>query len=420
MQEGIFIATVKNKKIGLASTDLLAVFYGDNTSDSIQTPKHRLIDWEVSDSDDEKDSFSIVLDNYDLSLIDSKLFKKGNTIIFQYGYQGNMSETFTGIINKRSGWRTLTISGNFKSEVAISERQKTQKWTNKTLSDVAKELFSDEGLNAIVDDTKSVQAVIMRQNETVMQFLKRKAKEIAGSYVVYVENDTGYFVKKRLHHQPVLTLHFATEAVEEDYITIGEPEFIDEQEGVAVEETVKGMDLLNKKPINEKGSNENSEQTSLGKGTYYFDEAVGGFKYRKATATSSDETGMGKPTQKQTADGAKGHAQSGFDDKNSKAFQLNWNIIGHPKLKAKVVVAVKCDSKEVSGNWYIKKCTHKGGVNSGYVTSLNLTRNALGLLPGTQPATPKGGTNNKEADSKKSNERSYVFDEQAGKLRPKI
>lgn len=418
--EGFFVGTVKNEKIGLASTDLVPIFYGDATADSRETPRHRLIDWEVTDSDKEKDAFMFVLDNYDLSLIDSNIFKKGNTVTFQYGYSGEMSETFTGVINKRTGWRTLTISGNFKSEIAISERQKTQKWTNKKISDVARELFAEEGLRATVDDTVTVLPVIMRQNETTMQFLKRKAQEIPGAYEVYVEGDTGFFVKKKLEKKPILTLHFATEQNDADYITIGEPEFIDEQEGVAVEETVKGMDILNKKPLTEKGSNETSEQTSLGKGTYYFDSAVGGFKYRPPTAQSSAETGRGKPTQKQTTETAKQHAQSGFDGKNAKAFQLQWTIVGNPKIKAKEIVTVSCDSKEVSGNWYIEKCTHKGGVSGAYVTSLYMIRNALGQVPGTLPATPRGGTNNKETDVTSKDERKYVFDANAGKFRPKL
>lgn len=421
-ENGVFVASVSNPKTGLRATSLLGIFYGDGKIDSKETPQNRMINWEIVDAEEKMDSFSFTLANDNLDLFDSQLFLKGTEIEFQFGYPDNLSEKFKGVIDTRRGWRTMTVSGKFKNEISISNRQATQKWTNKSIKQVATELFEEEGLEAIVDSTLGTDAilpVIIRENLTVLQFLKKKAGEMKGDFHVYVEHNIGYFTERKFKETPSLTLKYGVETDDSDYRTIKEPNFSDEQESVATEESAKGMDILKKKPFEEKGSNTSSEQTSLGKGSYYFDTAIGGFKHRPAKEGKSGETGISKSTAKQTSETAKQKAQAGFDKKNSKAFKLTWSVFGDPKIKAKQVVGVKCDSKIISGNWYAKEVRHTcpGGA---YDTSLTLIRNASGEIPGTEKATPKGGTNNKEAENRKKDQRTYAFDKKAGKFRPKL
>lgn len=420
--EGFFTGFVSNKKNGLVRTNLIPVFYGGEGQDSTETPRERMISWEIIDNEEEMDEFSFVLENDDLALFDSPLFLKGNTIEFQFGYNGNMSETFTGVISSRTGWREMRIAGQFKNEIAITNRQATQKWANKSLRQIAIELFQAEGLIPEVDSTEATNRVltnVVRNNETVYQFLKRKSGDIEGTFQVYVEGDRGFFVQKKLAQAPSIILKYGTEIIDSDYITIGEPEFTDEQEQTATEETVKGFDLLKKKPIQEKGNNSESSQTSLGQGSYFFDQAIGGFKYREPAAQKSAETGKAKATQKQSTDTAKSEAQGSFDKKNAKAYGLRWTIIGNPKARAKQTIEVECSSKIISGIWYSPKVVHSctGGA---YDTTFEMQRNAQGQVPGTEKATPKGGNNNKKADTEKSNERAYIYDDRSGKFKPKL
>lgn len=415
--EGFFLAKVSNTKTGLALTDLTATFYGDQLPENPETPKARLISWSVIDADKELDSFEFMLANDDLKLFDSPLFRNGNEIEFQFGTRLNLSRKFKGVISSTTGWRTMKVSGRFKSEISISNRQASEKFENKTLSEVAEILFIREGLTPVVDKTKIKLNVIIKRDETVLQFLKRKSIAIGGSYVTYVEGNKGFFVKKDFNQTPRLVLRYGKERSDADYKTIGEPNYQDVQDNKATEETVKGFDVLNKKPVKGKGNNETSDQTSLGKGTAIFDTAIGGFKFQKKAALKSEETGKATPTVKQNQIEADDHAKGKFDTKNSKSFKLKWVIVGDANVSAKVVAQVETDSVKVSGLWYIEKVMHKG-VGGSYDTSIDMIRNASGKVPGSKDATPKAGTNEKKADADGDNKQEYKFNKLTGVFNP--
>ncbi|MEE8150651.1 MAG: hypothetical protein V3T43_02905 [Nitrosomonadaceae bacterium] len=415
--EGFFLGKVSNNKTGLAPTDLTAVFYGDQVPETPESPKARMISWTVTDADKELDSFEFLLANDDLRLFDMPLFRKGNEIIFQFGTRDNLSRRYKGVISSRTGWRTIKISGRFKSEIAISNSQATEKFENMKISEIAEKLFEREGLTAFVDDTKIKLNVVIKRDETVLQFLKRKAGEIGGAYEVYVENEKGYFVKKDFTQRASMILRYATEKRESDYKTIGEPSYQDVQDNKATEETIKGFDVLEKKAIKSKGNNETSEQTSLGGGTAVFDASIGGFKFKPKGANKSEDTGKGKPTAKQKKNQADEEAKSKFDKKNTKAFKLGWKIEGDASVNAKILAEVDTDSTEISGLWYVEKVTHKC-VGGAYDTDLAMVRNASGKVDGLIDATPKAGTNKKKADEEAKNKQKYRFNKKTGKFGP--
>lgn len=405
-----FLAKVSNPKAGLVLTDLEPLFYGDGAPETEKEPKERLISWAVRDREEKMDEFEFVLENNDMTLWDSEWLKIGNTVQFSYGRGDQMAGPFVGKITYRSGWRTIKIAGEFENEIKITQTQVTEKFLKKKYSQIAQELFVREGLKAVVDATDKTYDVTIRRDETVFQFLKRLAGEIPGDYQVYVDGDTGYFVKRKVDAAPNYILKYGTEDTDEEYQTIGEPEFTNDQRNTATQETVRGFDMLNKKAIEEKGNNDGSKLTSLGKGTYYFDEAAGTRKLRPAQAQRPAETGLTKQTPKQTKGEALDLAQAGFDKKANKQFQLSWTVEGNPRFKAKKVVMVECPSKAISGRWYIEEVEHTGDGGS-MNTTLKMVRNALGQATTTSPS-PLGGKNEKAADTKAKVV--YVFDEKKG------
>lgn len=392
---GFLIVEVENKKAGLPKTKLEKLFYGSGAKGPDSAANlHRLMSWEIVDSETEMDSFSFTLDNSDLSLFDSKLLAKGNKVTMKFGTEKKMSLPMTGVIQSVTGWRTMTVSGNFSGEIALANNQATEKFLKKKYSQIAQELFIRAGLKAVVEDTKMVIPVTIRTNATMYQFLKKLTDDLQGAYEVYVDGDTGYFVKKGFKAAPITVLRYGTEASERDYRTVGEPHFESIQQNVATEETVRGFDLLEKKPIDASASNKTSEQKSLGSGTFYHDEAAGVRKFAPATATATKESGRITTTQKQKEEEAKNVAGSAYDSKNARAFTLKWSIIGDQSISAKKLVQVQCDAKSVSGKWYVERVRHSG---SPFMTELFMIRNALGQAIGTQAATPIGGENKQKA-----------------------
>ena len=408
---GFFFASVSNKQQGIADTDLGPMFYGDGLNETPEEPfKERLLSWRVVDSEKEMDSFEFTLDNNDMALWDSPLLQKGNSVNIRYGSEGNFAGPFEGVITGRSGWRTVVITGEFKGELALSNIQKAEKFLQKKLSDIASELFIREGLVPEVEDSVLVLPVVIRRDETVLQFLKRKAKETGGAWEAYVEGNRGFFIRKQLEKKPSLILRYATEEQDSDYRTIGEPNFRDEQKNTATEEKVRGFNMKDKKAIDESANNESSTQTALGKGTFYFDAASGTRKYRPPTARATAETGRSVPTQKQTKAEASGVAGSKFDKKNAKAFSLDWTVLGDASIKAKTTAQVICPSQFISDTrWYIEQVEHGGDAGS-FNTTIKMISNASGETAQTEEATPSGGTNTKKADPEANNKIVYKFD----------
>lgn len=421
VEPGILIVTVANPATGLAEEDLETLFYGDGEPETDEDAKHRLISWEVQDNETEMSTFSFTLENGDLALFDVDLLQKGNVVTLQFGDSEALSDKFDGVITARRGWRKLTISGQLGGEVRLANKVASQKWKNLKISDVAKILFADAGLKAVVEDTGIVHKHITKTKTTAYKFLKKKVHELGGAWVCYVEGDTGYFVQKNFKKTPIGRLRFAREVDDEDYVTLKEPEFEEDQQNLPVETTAVGFDLGEKEFMAEKGNNENSDQTSLGEGTYFFDGAAGVLAYKPPAAAKTAETGKVVHSPKQTTDALAATAKGDFARRNAKQCGLRWSVLGDVGLRSKNNLTIECDSKRLSGNWYIENVRHfcTGGP---FTTELALIRNALSTSPltsGAAAATPSAAINDKEPEPGAKTEVAYVLSPTTGKLVPK-
>jgi len=417
---GVLVCKASNPRTGLNDSDLGILFYGDGRADGFGTDKHALISWEVVDSEDKMDTFQFTLDNPTLRLIDDPRLAKGNLMRVQFGYPTNLSEVREFVITGRRGWRELTIFGELNSESKLATGVSNEKFENKSIAEVARILFSREGLKAEVDESdpisKKTQQVIQKTNETSFQFLRRMSTRLGLAYEVYVEGDVGYFRPKQFKETPSLLLKYGTENSEDDFVTIDDPTLNDSQTNTAIEETFRGQDLMNKKALEAKGNNANSKQTSLGKGTYYFDAALGKFKSKGPSKTA--DTGRSRVTSRQTIDEVQGMASSAFDKKAAKANSITWSIIGNPKIASKTTVQITCGVASIDGaRWYLDEVRHQSE-GGDYSTHLSLISNAVGKAVGTVEATPEGPTNVKSASENNSKEVKYKFDSLKGKFTP--
>jgi phage protein D len=84
-------------------------------------------------------------------------------------------------------------------------------WPDKKDSDIAKDIFAEYGLTAVVDDTKVLHEAVVStvvQRETDLQFLGRLS--LRNGFETFVEHDKGYFraPPAAAAPQPVLAAHF--------------------------------------------------------------------------------------------------------------------------------------------------------------------------------------------------------------------
>lgn len=115
-----------------------------------------------SDGDGANEALEICFDDPELQVMEMGLFTEKKTRVnCKMGYIGNYGDIFSGVVEEvlndypKSGKITLKITARDIGYL-MSEDEKTRTWRGKTYSDVASDIFSEYGLNPIVDDTSGI------------------------------------------------------------------------------------------------------------------------------------------------------------------------------------------------------------------------------------------------------------------------
>lgn len=91
-------------------------------------------------------------------------------------------------------------------------------------------------------------------------------------------------------------------------------------------------------------------------------------------------------------------------DYKERTYTARASIIGNPHIKPGMLISIKNVGKKYGGKWWVKSVTHRLD-SSGYITELDLQRDALGNKDGvdkgrtdgtvTSPSKKKGGSSGK-------------------------
>ena len=109
-----------------------------------------------------------------------------------------------------SGAPTIAIRGLDRLH-RMRNSPKSRAWKGKTDSDMAKEIAVSHRMDANVDATPLVNALVPQDNMDDIAFLLERAKRI--NYEVFVKNDVLHFVRTREGQQPALKLEWGTSLV---------------------------------------------------------------------------------------------------------------------------------------------------------------------------------------------------------------
>ncbi|HSR98986.1 MAG TPA: contractile injection system protein, VgrG/Pvc8 family [Kofleriaceae bacterium] len=150
-------------------------------------------------------------------LLDDERFQVWKQIAIQIGFDGELSDVFTGYITQLQP--LLPADPNacrlelwaLDPSVLLDREDKRKDWPDKKDSDIAREIFQSYGLTAEVDETEVThdsEVSTTMQCETDMQFLRRLA--LRNRFECFVEGTTGFFRAPALdgEPQPVLAAHF--------------------------------------------------------------------------------------------------------------------------------------------------------------------------------------------------------------------
>lgn len=159
------------------------------------------------------DLLSISIEDPEFIFINDDIFVEEKQVKFIGGYENNTRVMFEGYISiidmdfPETGSPSLVI--NCMDNTHLMNRVKKKKtWNNTTRAKVAKQIFQEYGLKAVIEDSGAVQETISQSNQTDIQFLSQLASDEIDPYLIYVECGTGYYVKKKILETQQATLDY--------------------------------------------------------------------------------------------------------------------------------------------------------------------------------------------------------------------
>ena len=156
----------------------------------------------LQDNSTGSDILTINIVDPDFTFIGSKsIFVEEQSITFKGGWKDDVSLNYVGYISvvdldfPNTGSPSLVLHCMDNTHL-MNRKEKKRTWQNKKVSDVANEIFGEYGFSATVDDTEVVEETISQADKTDIVFLIELASGLEDEYLVYVEGDKAYFVKK--------------------------------------------------------------------------------------------------------------------------------------------------------------------------------------------------------------------------------
>jgi phage protein D len=338
----------------------------------------RITSFKYEDEESKVDKIELVVDNFDLSLIDSPLWRKGNIIEASWGYPGLMAPTREAVIHKVVGAKQLKVEAYDKG-ILFHREHRIRTWDNVRRSDVARRValeYGFEGERVFIQDTKVVQPHVCQARMTDAQLLRDMAKREGFDW--YIDFDGFHFHERQLRQKPIRTFIYYSGPDAGDIIDWD----IENDISAAKPGEVKAMgrDAITKQDFSYTANNKNTERTALAPvidivnredGTTHSEPLA------KTTATAAIH-----PSTEANAESAKRHADGAYKRAQLLAVKLTMTVWGDPRLVGKSVVSVERIGPTVSGNYYITSCHHDLD-GSSYKCVLKLRRDGRNLATGT-------------------------------------
>lgn len=353
--------------------------------------KGRLLSFSYEESERKADLVSLQLDNFDLALFERDELVGGAMLEVSWGYPGNMAPPRRVVVKKMKGFQTLTIEGQATS-VLMNRETKTRAWSNKTRSDVAREIAGEHGYQGEfldVEDSEEVLGTINQAGETDARFLRRLAAREEFEYFV---DDAGFHWRSRDQASaPTHVLTWFVDPGRGDILSVSVESDLSRRVG-RVE--VRGRDAKAKSTLEARASSDRVDRATLGDELEVVDPESGSTSLLQRNATSSLH-----PTAVATPTAAQREAAARFRRAERAAVKLALQVVGDPTLRAKKVLEVRGISTLLSGKYYVTDAKHM--ISSvGFVVELKLTRDGTGARRRAGAATrgqPQGGQPNRAA-----------------------
>lgn len=348
----------------------------------------RVLSFEYEDDEKKADALKITVNNWDLEMFDSPLWRKGNILTVSWGYVGNMAPPRDLVIQKINGFTALTVEAHGKG-MLMNKVVRSRHFDGMTRAQVVRQVAGENGYgSALVDvqDTAVVHGTIVQGQLTDAQFLRRLA-HLEG-FQFFVDFDGLHFHERRLGQKPLRVLTWYTPPLEGEITNVNVENDVTGKPGAL---TVAGRDPLAKRDIKETADGTTPREALAPVQEASVDPTTGQLTF--ATANVATET---RATSESVAGAAKREAAGAYKLAQNVAVKIKFDIVGDPRLPAKSVVELAGLGRRLSGKYYLQAVKHTLG-SSGYTCSVTAHSNGSGGLAGAK-ANTTASLNKKKAE----------------------
>ncbi|WJK37740.1 contractile injection system protein, VgrG/Pvc8 family [Solwaraspora sp. WMMA2065] len=309
--------------------------------------------------------FTVTLKNWDADRLavtwsDSTLFAVGTEVRIALGYVKDLHLAIIGEITSlepsfvEGRPPMLTVRG-YDLRHRLARRQRTRTFTRTRDSAIARQLAEAAGLRADVTDTGTDLDYVLQNNETDLEFLRRRAGLIG--YEIHVRDKVLTFRPPQHGRAPAAKLHVG------DDISQFTPRL--RTMGQMAEHSVRGWDVTGKKAVVAvAGSGPGPTTTGAVTGPRQVGRVFG--------RTRSTRVDLSAPNQARADQLARGQ----FDDLALSYITGEAECGGQPRLHAGEVVRIEGAGATFSGDYYVVSVSHSVTAAHGYRSSLEVRRNA--------------------------------------------
>jgi phage protein D len=200
-------------------------------------------------------------------------------------------------------------------------------------------------------------------------------RRLAGreGFEFYVDFDGLHFHQRRLGQHPSRVLRWFTPPEVGEVLSIHIDNDVTAKPGAV---NVRGRDPLQKKDIDERGSNARTARDSLAPVIEIVDPETGATRLERRNIAEDIRS-----TAEPTAATAKREADARYRQAQHVTVELSATVIGDPTLLAKTVVEIQGISQRLSGKYYLTEAKHKID-GSGFTIELKGLRDGHSELGG--------------------------------------
>lgn len=331
------------------------------------------------ESKSKDDLLTLTLSDPSERIIDDPSFVQGNTLDFRFGYRGgaqsaNRLATIDDVDVVYDRKVTMTIRA-YDAGHTIKNKTSNRIWQDKTASDIVKEIASQFGLKAKVDETKRVFDEIPQANKSYFEFCKFLTKGYDSSVLLeemnfYIQNDTLYFTRKKLDATPRRT-YTRRPASANNELLFFKPQYT--KDGKGETDTVKAF------TINSETNEVIESSGDLNSKTVLASQETSGRKYDVDANLLDSDTGKNIfiPGDDKEQVGSK--VQQKQSEAATKELKAEIKTIGDPYAHPDSIITIKGVAKRHQGNWYVDEVTHviaRGGYYCDQSANKNTTKSA--------------------------------------------